>query len=373
MLASAPEITELKKLALHRDPASVSIYLPSSPIPNEVPGVRIALKSAVADAVARLELDGIDASSRQSILDAIGDLDQDEDFWDHQSNSLVVLVAPRMLNAYRLASDVREAVVTSDRFEIGPLLRSISYPQCGYALTINARGARLFHLSPNRRPRELTLNGLPDDLHSVLEFTVNEGDADRAGAVGGSGQRIEHQKYCRLIQDAVIERIDGSDLPLILVATDDFEPAYRVVNTYPKLLETGIRLNPESVDPAALDARARELLEQHYREELEAWREDFGTKQAHGLGTSHLEEVAKAATFGAVDQLVFDQFARVEGYLDDDGIIHDDGSPSRSYNILDAIAVRVLEKGGIVRAVNPDDAGNLGPVSAMLRYSLANV
>src|SRR5690606_23509668 len=124
-------------------------------------------------------------------------------------------------------------------------------------------------------------------------------------AQGATGQRIEQQRYCRLVQDAVLEQVGESTLPMILAASRDLEPAYRVVNSYVGLLEVGIEAHPESLTPDDLDVRARTILDEHYAGELADWRERFGTQRGSGLATSRLNEVARAATASAIEELLF--------------------------------------------------------------------
>lgn len=371
MRLTLPTSTDLAELTEHRDDLSVSIYLPSSPLPLETEAVKIALKNAINDAEAQLTEIGLPNQRISALGDTLRELESDREFWQNQSRAIAVFAAPGVLRAFRLANALHSQVSVGDRFDVGTLMRSVTFPHGGYVLSVTEGEVHLLELSADQHPAELDLPALPADLHTVLEYTTTSGRFDRESADGATGQRIEQQRYCRLVQDAVLERIADTSLPLILAASRELEPAYREINSYDGLLERGIQANPESLTIDELDARTREILDEHYASELREWRERFGTQRSNGLATSQLSEVARAATGAAVEGLLFDIDSTLEGTIDDFGVVSaaDEPGPA-TYGIVDEIAVRVLRGGGVVKAVRAGDLPDDSPVAAILRYPL---
>lgn len=369
---NTPTPAELIELTDHRDAASVSIYLQSSPLPSESQAVRLALRNLISGAEAQLRRNGIDNRTIADLIANLRSLDDDGAFWRYQAHSICILAAPGVLHVYRIANTVKEQLFVSDRFEIGSLLRAVTFPNLGYVVAVGERTAKLFGVGSDHRATELELEGLPDDLHSVFEKADNEGRADRDRATGATGDRIEHERYCRIVQDAVVARVSDPAVPLILVASDDFKAAYRAVNTHPGLLERGIESHPDSLTVSDVDERARTMLDEHYAAQLVDWRERFGTNRSNGLATSKLREVAFAATAAAVDELLFDMDSNIGGTIDDQGAVSlaDDGAGG-GYNLVDEIAARVLRSGGTVRAVRQSDLLDGSPVAATLRYPVS--
>src|SRR5690554_2859939 len=109
--ATIPSTAQLTDLTDHRDSASVSIYLPSSPLPTENQAMRLALKNAARLAGTRLEEHDVDKVVIDRVLDRIGELDDDPEFWQNQSDGLGLLVSPEELHAFRLLYRVSETVV----------------------------------------------------------------------------------------------------------------------------------------------------------------------------------------------------------------------------------------------------------------------
>ena len=369
MLPVLPSTADLQQLTSVRDDASVTIYLPSSPLLRETDHTRMLLKSTVADAARQLARKGVDAERVKEVIGTLEALDDDEEFWTPQARGLAIFAAPGTTRVFRLINNVQHHLAIGDRFDVGVLLRAVSFAHAAYVLTVTEGGIHLYGVSRDEPTRELDLPGLPDDLHSVLEYTIIEDDSAIPRAQGANGEKTEQQRYCRIVQDAVLDRIEDSSLPLILAASRELEPAYRAINRYPQLAEQGIETNPEALTPAKLTERARAVLDGLYREEIAAWGERFERQRNKDRATSDLGHVARAATASAIKELLFDMNSALEGWIGDDGALHlDDSAPSTTYGVIDEIAARVLRSGGTVRAVRAADVPNGSPVAAILRY-----
>lgn len=368
MRLTLPTDENLTELTKHRDAASITIYLPSTPLTREIEAVQVALKNAASDVEDQLRGVGIHKKQVDEIAHTLEGFQSDREFWQFQANAMAIFVAPGVVHAFRLANSLQPLAAVGDRFDIGPLLRSVSFTNGGYVLSVADGHNRLLELSADGPPVELELE-LPEELEGVLEDTKYQGRFDRHRADGTTGERIERERYCRLVQDAALAHIGDSTLPLILAASQDLEPAYRAINSYRELLDHGIDANPESLSVDDLNTRARSILDDHYENRLVEWRELFGTRRAHGLATSQLNEVARSATAGGVESLMFDMDSTLEGTIDDVGVVSEVSEPdAEHYGIVDEIAARVLRSGGTVKAVRTNDLPDATPVAAMLRF-----
>ncbi|TQK20105.1 hypothetical protein FBY40_2626 [Microbacterium sp. SLBN-154] len=368
--ADIPTTAHLLELIDARDDASVTIALPSSPVPSDHDNVRADLRSAVSEAGRMLAQKDLDAGRVEAVVEALRALDADQEFWRHQSRSLVIFASSTRLETFRLANRVERNVAVGDRFDAGALLRATAFPHRAFIVQISQGGARLTEISADHGVVERELH-LPDDHHTLLEHATNDGQADMPRSQGSTGDRIERERYCRVVQDDVVT-IAPRDVPVILAATVDLEPAYRAVNTHPRLLEAKIDAHPDSLDDAELEQKARAILDAEFSRELSEWRELFGTRRADDLATSRLVEVAAAATAAAVDELLFDIDATLEGQIDEFGVVTTVEEPTASaYAVVDEIAARVLRGGGTVRGVRNGDLVDGSPVAALLRFPVS--
>lgn len=368
MLASdLPDTATLLDLIDARHPASVTIVAPSSPIPSDRRLAQLQLREGIDAAARQLADTDVPAEERDSVIASLRALVDDEEFWQSQSRSIVVFAAPGRAAAFRLPSRLDPRAAVGDRFDAGPLLRAVTFPRRAFIVRLSREGARLSEIGPDQGLTERAIE-LPDDLWAALAHTTTDGQRDMPRPQGATGDRIEREKFSRIVQDAVV-RVVPEGVPLILAASQDLEPAYRAVNTHRPLLEQGIHAHPDSLSDTDLEQAAREVLDVHEHGELAAWREHFGSLRAQGLATSSVREAAVAASTAAVDELLFDVGFEQEGVIDETGHITraPDAGPG-TYAILDEIAARVLRAGGRVRAVRSADLPDGAPVAAVLRF-----
>ncbi|MDQ1084531.1 MULTISPECIES: hypothetical protein [Microbacterium] len=359
--ADLPDDTALLELLDHRGPASVSVALPSSPVPAQQDPVRTALRSAADDASRQLEQSGADAPTIARIVDGIRSLFDDLEFWEHQDRGLLLLSTPARRHVFRLPFAPRTSVRVNERFAAGPLLRARGAEGGAYVLQLARDHVRLVHVQGDHlRPIPLRL---PDDLDLVFAHADNDGRADRERARGSDGDRPERERYAKAVSEEV-KRVASPHVPLILATTAELDPAYRAQNTHPGLRAHGITAHPQSLDDATLINAVAGFVANDRRAAVSAWKERFGTLRAEGLATSRLSEVAAAAAAAAVEELRLDQDAERSGEIDTYGRVN----PTDDADLLLDLAAAVLRTGGRVVAVPRGELTDGSPVAAELRF-----
>lgn len=375
MSIDIPTAVDFAELTQHRHAASVSLYAATAgagraAVAHDPESAQLALRSAANDALNELADASISKQERDSISAALADLERDREFWGTQARTVAVFVAPGVLRAFRLRNELPQRSGVGDRFDVGPLVRATTFGHRGFVLALEAGQVRLLALASDATASAIPLD-VDEDAPLALETTATDGRFDRHSADGTLGPKVGQRRYCSMVQDAVLAAIGDATDPLVLAAATDLEPAYRAVNTYPGLIEQGIEANPASLDVEELATRARTVLAEHAAAELADWREQFGTLEANGRASAQLSDVARAASAGLVDTLLFDLESDQEGAIDEAGTINFADEPGpRTYAIVDEIAARVLRLGGVVRAVRGDDLPGDGVVAATFRGTL---
>jgi hypothetical protein len=159
---------------------------------------------------------------------------------------------------------------------------------------------------------------------------------------------------------------------LILAAAEPLDSIYRSLNSYPRLAPSGIGGNPERTPNGELAARAREVLDELYADELRATQELFERRRSEGRGLVDIGDVARAATFGAVDTLLIDIDDIVPGSVDEDtgAVTLADAPTAAGYGVVDEIARRSWLAGATVLAVRREEVPDGASVAAILRYRI---
>jgi hypothetical protein len=366
-----PTRSEVERLLSARDPLCVSIYLPTSRVPQETQADRIELKNLAAEAVRQLEAADGDRRAVADVREALDELVDDDEFWVEQARSLAVFATPGRLTTFRLPNRLTSVVEVGDRFYVKPLLRATTFPQAAFVLALAAGSVRLVEVTPDEAPYTVEVPDLPVDAASAAGKRSIADRSPIARLQGSEGQKVRLRQYARKVDQALRGVLTGLELPLILAAAEPLASIYRSLNSYPHLVEPGIPGNPENATDAELAAAARTVLDAVYARELAALRERFDLRFAQERASGDLATVARAATAGAVDTLLVDIDQKVDGYVDEEtGAVTLAGDDAASYGVVDEIARRVLLAGGRVVAVRAPDLPDGGPVAALLRYAL---
>jgi hypothetical protein len=365
-----PTASEIAALLDERDPASVSIYMPTGALPQESDANRIEFKNLGAAAITQLEAHGADRGAVTAVREHLDDLLDDDEFWALMASSLAVFVTPRHVHTFRLPNRLTSMVEVSDRLHVKPLLRAVTFAQAAVVLALAQGSVRLIEIARDVPPAEVDVADLPSDVaDAVGKASIT--DRSMTGRLQGSeGQKVRMRQYARLVDRAVRPVMAGLGVPLILACAEPMDSIYRSVNSYPGLVDAAIAGSPEGQSDQELAAAAREILDQLYAADLDEVRARFETRVSQGRGVTDLTDIARAATFGAVDTLMADIDQRLPGFVDEESgaVTVAESDDAANYGVIDEIARRVLQSGGRVLALRADDIPGDTTTAAILRY-----
>lgn len=366
-----PTRAEIERLNAVRDPACVSIYLPTTPLTQDVQADRIAYGNLVRAALEQLRSTDQARGVVESMEEALADIGDDDDFWSAQARSLAVLATSSSIVTYRLPNMLVERVEVADRLFVKPLLRAITVGQSAIVLALSQGGVRVVEVSEDMPAAAVRVPDMPTDIASHAR-KASILDRSPSNAIQGSeGQKTRMRQYARAVDAALRDLLAGRDVPLILAATAPLDAIFRSVCSYPHLAAAAIDGNPDTTSDADLAAAARGVLDGLHAQEMAELRELFAVREEQGRATTDIANAARAATFGAVAVLVVDIEEIVPGTVDEDGAVaFADAEGADSYGVVDEIASRALATGARVLGVRRDEIPGGGSLAAILRYAL---
>jgi hypothetical protein len=104
----------------------ISIYLPTHRTGREVQQDPIRFKNKLDEAEQRLQMKGMRKPEIESLLKQARSLAAESNFWQHQSDGLVVFISRDFMEYFRLPIRFEELLIVSDRFHIKPMLPILS-------------------------------------------------------------------------------------------------------------------------------------------------------------------------------------------------------------------------------------------------------
>ncbi len=367
-----PTHSEFKALAERRADACVSVYVPTTPITQNVDASRIALKNLAREASLQLQKGNLDKKRIRACEQQLEELVEDAGFWKHQSNSLGIFVTPDDMRTYRLPNDLSARVEVSDRFVLSPLVRTLSFPYAALVLAISQGSVRLIEIAENGASGEISLPDVPNNLS---EATGRSMPADRAPArrlQGSEGQKTLIRQFAREVDRTLRSHLARLTEPMILAGVEYVVAIYRSMNSYRHLVDEALIGNFDQASPSELATAAREVLTRDYQKKTALLQDRFSRFKMENRTSSDRVEIARAATLGAVDTILIDIDTAVEGRVDEAGNIKLGEIPSvRTYDVVSEIAVRVMLSGGSVIGLRHADIPEGRSMGAILRYSSA--
>ena len=229
-----------------------------------------------------------------------------DEYWVNEADSLAIFASPGRFETHRLPNHLTAMVEVSDRYHITPLLRAVTFPHAAWILALSQGSVRLLEAGPSGNPEEVRVEDMPKD------------------AMQSSGNKVVRAReaaYARKVDSALRTVLTGSDLPLILAASQPMAALYRSVNTYPHLVEEREHGNPETSTDAELADAARAILDDVYADQVAELADRFGDLSGQGRTATDVSDLARLSTYGAVDTLLVDIDASVPGSIGDDGAV----------------------------------------------------
>lgn len=365
-----PSRSQIERLLRAGGEGLVSIYLPTSPITPAADAARIAFKNMAAEAVGELRASGLDAAGREAVEQALDDLHEDPDFWAEQAHSLAVFADPHGLRSFRLPNRLGAALQVADRYYVKPLLRAVTFPQTAFVLALAEGSVRLLEVTPDLPTFEVRVPDLPA---SAADAVGKASTTDRSPArrlQGSEGRKTLFRSYARAVDRALRVLLAGRDVPLILAASEPIDAIFRSLNSHPHLAERSLPGSPEAASDAELGEAARGVLDDLYAAQLRDLADLFEQRSAAGRTAVEINDLGRAATFGAVETLFVDIDAKLAGTIEEESgaVSLEEVERAGDYGVIDELCRRVILTGGTVLAVRAAEVPEGGPAAAILRY-----
>jgi len=366
-----PSRADIERLAAARDDLSITVYLPTSPIPVNDEENRLRARALFDEAISRVE-QLADKQTARALTDDLYALLDDLEFWRDLGRSLAIFVTPSSVLEFRLANELTEYVAVADRFAITPLLRAVTFPQAAFVLALSQNGARLIEVSADAPAQEIEVPGIPPNAEAFLSPRSIGGRSPYGRIQGDEGRKVRLTQYARAVDHALRPVLNGESLPLIIAAAEPLSSIYRGLAGYSGLASEGIGGSPDDQSPAQLAQAARSVLDDIYAAELKELAEVFADRRGSGRAVSDLSDLARAAAMGSLDTLAVDMEAVVPGFVTDDGaLVLEDASSSvvPGHDALEEIARRALATGARVLALRRADLPDRVQAAGILRYA----
>lgn len=380
-------LDQLNELAQETASPSISMFLPTHRVGQDTQQDPIRFNNLIRGAEKQLRSSGMGPREVSKLLMPAEALLSDPYFWMHQYEGLAVFMTSEDFHSYRLPFRVEELLIVARSYYIKPVLPLFTNNGHYYILAISQDEVRLFEGTrhsvglidlPDGTPRSLEEALQLDDLQKQFQFRTGTSQGGMEGSLfhgqgpGDEEQKVWIGKYLNLVDVGLKEIFRQQQAPLILAGVDYLLPIYRRVSEYANIMQEGIAGSPEHLRPEELQEKAWPIVEAYFLLEMEKIVEKYQQLTDTDKATDDIEQIVAAAFYGRVDKLILSVDAQVWGIFNPDTgkVTFDSQGKSNQDNLelIDLAAMKTLQNGGTVYALDQEEMPTDLPVAAVFRY-----
>lgn len=352
--------TDLRSLGEASSGPKVSILLPTHRRGAEVRQDPVQLRNLLDEAAHRLIDQGVDPAT---VLTPARALLDDQQFWQHQSDGLVVFASPEVSRWFRVPFELPTSLTVGDTFHVAPLAPMLSSDGEFLVLAVSQNSVRLFaatrttigELDPGPIPTSMAEALAHEDPERQLQArSVGSGDTRFHGHGVGEHDKATVERFLRAVDHGLHDLLGADPRPLVLACVGYYVPIFRSITRHADVVEPAVEGNPERLKPVELHDAAWQRISERLAADLEkSW-----SRYEEGLGNRHATETLEAscarAEEGRVDML-FVSDAPTDG-------------TDEAHRVLDRAVLATLASSGSVVSVSAHRLPDGQAAVALLRY-----
>jgi hypothetical protein len=186
----------------------------------------------------------------------------------------------------------------------------------------------------------------------------------------GSGRETQHTylaDFYKAVDRGMSELLHIGKAPLILAGVDEDTARYRMINTYPNLMEQGVHGSPSgSMSEDDLLRQAYAIIRSHCTERAAADLAESREVMSPARFTTDLEAILSAAANARVSRLYVDQSTQKLGFFQ--GPSQKERWNWGAEDLLNTAVVETLLNGGSAFALPSDRMPDGAAAAAVLRF-----
>jgi hypothetical protein len=377
----------IRQLIQHRAESCLSLYLPLEDGGDGPEQDVIRLRNLLREAERQLAARGLSDRTIGNRLDPIRRRIDSRQLPRRGGVSLALFLDGEEEHSLELPFSVPAFVWCGERFHVKPLFAVTDAPPTVYVLALSQRRVDLFRIDDDHVV-PVPLRDAPRDFADAMKFDDPErqlqyhsGAPPRAGgqrdaifhghgtAADDAQQKKRLLEYCRMIDAALVARLQDEKAPLVLAAAEPLRSIYRVANSHRGLLDASVEGNPDEVHEDELRRRVREHIRGGGPDALAEEVQRFHAAEPHQLAVRELRTVLAAAHQGRLRTLFVSLHDHVWGRFDPATELvqlRKEREPTDE-DLLDAAAAQCAATGGRVFAAESRTLPDGQVISAVLR------
>lgn len=307
-------MSELNELMAVEARPCIAIYVPTAQSGRETLAGSIHLKNLLHLVEAELKRRDLNSRAISDMLEPVGALVDDQNFWQHQGGGLAIFIAEGVLRMFRLPISVPARQSVGDLFAMTPLLPMLSGDGRFYVLALSENEVRLLEATRYGSTR-VQVDGVPPNMDAIRvggpekqqqRYGGPAGSSTYFGS-GGSGGSQEHnedlKRYFDRVDAALTPYFHRHPAPMVLAGVEHLLPIYRSANTDATILDGAVTGNQDRASDDELHRAAWNVAAPHFAAAQSEAMARFDQLLSSGGASADTGEIEAAADAGRVATL----------------------------------------------------------------------
>ncbi len=319
-----------------------------------------------------------------NLMKPLNALAEDKMFWNYTTDGLAILANENKCVVYKLQRPVEEIAVVADSFHIKPLIRVFQSADRYYLLGLNRQEFKLFEGNRYGVEEVKFSDDTPTTIKEVLGDDLTESYLN-PGSYGGVGSQpmfhghggrkdeidIDTEKFFRYVDRFVLENYSKpSELPLILVALDEYHSVFKEISHNTLLMENGVKSSFDTLSLEELKENSWKAMEPIYIDKTKKLVDRYEFEKSKSLASDDIVQVAVAANENRIDTLLIESDRIIPGKIKKDSGILEEGKldDPEVDDLLDDLVELVFRSKGNVVLLPKERMPSTTGVAAIYRY-----
>ena len=348
---------------------AVSIYIPTQRYGKEINEGQAPLHlKNMRDEVQKKLIDrGFTKNEAAGFLKKVSNLIDDNSFWRHQSDSLVLFLGNGHFEYFNLPVKEEPFNYVGNQFFIKPVLPLFTNNGQFFLLTLSRSGVKLYICSRFSITEYYIADEVPEDIDEVLKYDVPEKSLqfrtqriDTAYHGHGLPSDLDENnllRYLERVDKGLLKVLANRQMPMVIAGLDELTGVFKKITKYPALADYLIGGNPDDLELLQLHAEAVEIMEKEFLEQQHTAKKKYLDFIKTGKTSSALEDIVLSAYYQKIDSLFIRENHDVFGLADPEQnkVQIQESKKQSNVELLNYAAIHVLKNGGTVYIVGSEE------------------
>ncbi|HKL47960.1 MAG TPA: hypothetical protein VJ878_04750 [Candidatus Izemoplasmatales bacterium] len=337
----------------------ISLVMPTHRTSPENRKDKILFKNLLQDIKVALENE-YDRTSYEKSLDRLNQLLEDTMFWMHTNKGLLVVACDEYFETFKLQDQVKEKISVSDAFHVQPIFKHYEIYGKNYLIDLAKDRFKMYRLQQEgiQEMTNLEIKTSFTELYDDFDQDANLNVASYGGLSGmyhghrekSNETQKDREKYFRYLDKEFKQLHQEEDSQFIFSGTRDNIAMFKKISDENFYHELTINKPLASMKHNEIQNKIGDILKPLIDEALENIKKDIRNAEQDNKCIKDFVDIKEAVEQGRVDSMILKD------------------KPTMAVNIpLDGMVNRVIDYGGDVIVLSPEELKDYGDYIAILR------